>query len=238
MSEPEPAVCLRNLHFAYTGDAQDFQLLIDHFEVPRGANVALVGPSGAGKSTLLGLICGVLQPDRGSVEVLGNHLDQMTDRQRDRFRADNLGIIFQQFNLLPYLPAIENVLLALEFSRHKRLPSDEKRAMAEKLLESLDIDVGSLGRQKSAQLSVGQQQRVAAARAFVAEPKLIVADEPTSALDADRRTEFVDLLFEQSARTGATLIMVTHDASLAKQFDRTVKLQDILTSSVSQESVG
>ena len=237
MSQHSLAVCLNNIHFRYSKGVEDFQLRLDHLSVARGESVALVGPSGSGKSTLLGLICGVLRPESGSVEVLDQRIDVMSDRERDRFRANHLGIIFQQFNLLSYLPVVENVILALAFSRHRALPTQEKRHMAEQLLAALDIDLTSLGHQKAARLSVGQQQRVAAARAFVAEPEIIIADEPTSALDSDRRTEFVDLLFRQRERTGATLILVTHRRNLAKSFDRTIDLSDLLQSTNAEGQV-
>ena len=151
----------------------------------------------------------------------------MSSRQRDKFRAGTLGVIFQQFNLLPYLSVLDNVVLALEFSNHRTLSTDEKRGRAKRLLTALGLDGDNVLQQKASQLSVGQQQRVAAARAFVGSPPLIIADEPTSALDEDRRLEFLELLFAQQQQTEATLLMVTHDRRVADRFDRVLDLLDI-----------
>jgi len=226
--EASKAVCLSQIEFRFSKAKDSFNLSIRSLDIAVGEKVALVGASGSGKSTLLGLICGVLLPQSGTVEVFGNRLNDFSGAQRDSFRADNLGIIFQQFNLLPYLSVLDNVVLGLSFSRFRSLGAPEQRARAERLLTSLDIDIGKMGKQKVANLSVGQQQRVAAARAFVTEPRLIVADEPTSALDEGRQDEFLDLLFAQQERTGATLLLVTHDPRLASRFDRVIDLEATL----------
>ena len=233
--ESSLAVCMTNASFCYQqggqADANAFELFIPSLKITTGEKVALVGPSGSGKSTLLGLICGILVPQSGSVNVLGSELSTLSGGRRDRFRADHLGIIFQQFNLLPYLSVIDNVVLGMGFSRFGKLPAAEKQARAQSLLSALDIDVAQFGNRKVTGLSVGQQQRVAAARAFVAEPQLIVADEPTSALDEGRQGEFLDLLFAQQQKTGATLMLVTHDMRLASRFDRTIQLTDAIVQS-------
>lgn len=221
-------MCLSQIEFRFPKAKDSFNLSIPSLDIAVGEKVALVGPSGSGKSTLLGLICGVLLPQSGTVEVFGNRLNNFSGAQRDSFRADNLGIIFQQFNLLPYLSVLDNVVLGLSFSRFRGLDAPEQRARAERLLTSLDIDIARMGKQKAASLSVGQQQRVAAARAFVTEPRLIVADEPTSALDEGRQYEFLDLLFAQQERTGSTLLLVTHDLRLASCFDRVIDLEATL----------
>ena len=226
-TDPEPALLIENLSFRFSNDRNAFAFTIPSLRIDKGERVALIGPSGSGKSTLLGLICGVLSPSEGSINVLGNQLHKMSSRQRDTFRADTLGVIFQQFNLLPYLSVLDNVILALEFSNQRQLSAANKQERARELLQKLGMGSDTLMHQKAAQLSVGQQQRVAAARAFVGSPPLIIADEPTSALDEDRQSEFLDLLFAQQARNEATLLMVTHDRRVADRFDRILNLEDI-----------
>jgi len=227
MAEDVPAISIADLSFQFSSDTRSFSLEIDSFNIGEGERVALVGPSGSGKSTLLGLICGVLSPLKGSVCVFGNHLEKMSGRERDRFRANTIGVIFQQFNLLPYLSVLDNVVLALEFSAQRQLSASDKKVKAIELLSSLGLGDAELVHQKASQLSVGQQQRVAAARAFVGEPPLIIADEPTSALDHDRQKEFLETLFAQQEINKSTLLMVTHDLRVADQFDRVLDLRDI-----------
>lgn len=184
----------------------------------------LRGPSGSGKSTLLSLIAGVITPDQGTIEVLGRNLGTLGAAARDSFRADHIGFIFQMFNLIPYLSVVENVALPCGFSRLRRAralrAASSIEAEAVRLLVQLDIGHGEMLRRPVTELSVGQQQRVAAARALIGAPELIIADEPTSALDADRRTTFLDLLFRECAREQTALLFVSHDASLAPAFDR------------------
>ncbi len=148
---------------------------------------------------------------------------------RDRFRAEHFGIIFQMFNLLPYGSAVDNIILPLAFARMRRqraMRDGDARVTALRLMQRLGLD-DALARQEAAKLSVGQQQRVAAARALIGTPEIIVADEPTSSLDRDRQAAFLDVLFEQVAEAGATLIMVSHDESLAPRFDRVVRLGEM-----------
>jgi len=234
MADAVPAISIADLSFQFSNNTRSFSLKISSFKIEKGERVALVGPSGSGKSTLLGLICGVLSPLDGSVCVLGHHLEKMSGRERDRFRANTIGVIFQQFNLLPYLSVLDNVVLALEFSKHRHLSISNKQSKAEKLLTFLGLGEAEMRHQKASQLSVGQQQRVAAARAFVGEPPLIIADEPTSALDQDRQAEFLETLFSQQKANDATLLMVTHDLTVAKQFDRVLDLRDICDLSKNQ----
>ncbi|NKB53376.1 MAG: ATP-binding cassette domain-containing protein [Rhizobiaceae bacterium] len=221
------AVSIEDLRFRFSNDSHSFALEISSLKIEIGERVALVGPSGSGKSTLLGLICGILTPSNGSINVFGQQLEKMSGRQRDKFRADTLGVIFQQLNLLPYLSVLDNVILALEFSHQRHLTASQKQEKARYLLDRLGLGRTELAMQKAAQLSVGQQQRVAAARAFVGAPPLIIADEPTSALDEDRQSEFVDLLFSQQQHNQATLLMVTHNTRLAARFDRVLELADL-----------
>lgn len=203
-------------------------LELARFDLAPGERLFVEGPSGCGKTTLLGLLAGVLVPEAGAVTVAGTRLDRLAGMRRDRFRADHLGYIFQLFNLLPYLSVLDNVTLPCRFSRRRReraaARAGSPEAEARRLLEHLDLaDPGLLARPVTA-LSVGQQQRVAAARALIGGPSLVIADEPTSALDTDRREAFVRLLFEECAEAGAGLVLVSHDRGLAPLFDRVVHL--------------
>jgi putative ABC transport system ATP-binding protein len=204
---------------------------IDTLRIDRGERLLLRGPSGCGKSTLLGLIAGINVAQRGSVRVLGQDLGALASGARDRFRADHIGVIFQSFNLIPYLSVHENVCLPCAFSAARRDRCAEQgttpAAAASALLATLDLGGVDLARQPANALSIGQQQRVAAARALIGAPELIIADEPTSSLDADRRTRFLDLLFRECDRAGTTLIFVTHDVALAPAFDRTIEFDSI-----------
>ncbi|MCX8018208.1 MAG: ABC transporter ATP-binding protein [Rhodocyclaceae bacterium] len=199
---------------------------IAHFALAAGERVFLHGPSGSGKSTLLNLVGGVALPEAGCIRVLGQDITRLGGRARDRLRADHIGFIFQQFNLLPWLAALDNVLLPCLFSPRRRARAGQPRQAAERLLDHLDL-APSLWGKAAAELSVGQQQRVAAARALIGRPELIIADEPTSALDAERQQAFIDLLLTETAAAGAALLFVSHDARLAAHFDRSVAIGKI-----------
>ena len=200
---------------------------VAEFRVAAGERVFLSGPSGSGKSTLLGLVAGVLAPEAGRVRVLGTDLGALTAAERDAFRGARIGVIFQMFNLLPYLSVLDNVLLPLRFSAARRARLPDPRAEALRLLAALGLgDTALLGRDVGA-LSIGQQQRVAAARALLGRPQLVIADEPTSSLDWDARATFLDLLARECAAVGSTLLFVSHDRTLAPLFDRSVALGDI-----------
>jgi len=222
----EEIIALRQVAFGYRPDEP--VLVVDELTVHRGERVFLRGASGSGKTTLLGLIAGVLEPLRGELRVLGTALPALSGSARDRFRATHLGFIFQMFNLIPYLSVLENVLLPLRFSkaRRQRLTASGRSAVAEgrRLLDRLGLGDPSLHRRPVTELSQGQQQRVAAARALIGRPELVVADEPTSSLDADARGAFLELLAEECTASGATLLFVSHDASLAQAFGRMVDM--------------
>lgn len=190
-----------------------------------GEHLFLQGPSGSGKSTLMSLIGGLIVPNAGSVRVLGTDLAKLTGGQRDRFRADHMGVIFQQFNLVPYLNPLDNVLLPCRLSQKRRtraLPTPTKQATF--LLNALGIPE-SHWRRPVTRLSVGQQQRVAAARALIGTPELILADEPTSALDTDNRDRFIELLLQLAAKQRSSVVFVSHDQSLAGRFDHQIALE-------------
>ncbi|WP_454736038.1 ATP-binding cassette domain-containing protein [Cupriavidus necator] len=221
-----PTAMLTGIAFTWPG--QDAACLrLDRFRVAAGEHVFVSGASGSGKSTLLGLLAGVLVPAQGQVMLNGTALNRLTGAQRDRFRADHIGIIFQQLNLLPYLSVLDNVLLGCKFSARRRRRTAAQgggpAAAAAMLLARLDLPEAIWSR-PAAQLSVGQQQRVAAARALLGRPELVLADEPTSALDADRQDAFMDLLRHECRAAGASLVFVSHDATLMPSFDRHVAL--------------
>jgi putative ABC transport system ATP-binding protein len=194
-----------------------------HLAVDAGKSLFLHGPSGVGKTTLLNLIGGVLLPERGGVELLGQPLGQLSAGGRDAFRADHLGFVFQQFNLIPYLSVLDNVLLPCRFSARRAARAGDPLAEARRLLGELDLAAG-LAAVPAAELSVGQQQRVAAARALIGRPEIIIADEPTSALDASRQAAFIDLLLKEAKAAGSTVVFVSHDERLAAHFDEKLAL--------------
>lgn len=220
------AVELHNVRFRYRGgpDVLDIPTL----RVMRGERLFLHGPSGSGKTTLLGLLAGVLVPTGGELHVLDEPLGRMRGAARDRFRAAHIGYVFQMFNLIPYLSVRDNILLPMRLSaaRRQRLATGGTAAAeAARLAERLELH-GLLDKPVTA-LSVGQQQRVAVARALIGSPELVVCDEPTSALDADRRDRFLELLFASASASEATLVFVSHDLSLAPRFGRTVSLPQV-----------
>ncbi|MEM7083024.1 MAG: ABC transporter ATP-binding protein [Pseudomonadota bacterium] len=203
---------------------------IDHFAIASGESVFLQGPSGSGKSTLLGLIGGVVSPQAGEITIRGVKLVSQVPAARDRIRADHLGIIFQQFNLLPYLTVIDNITLPCLFSRvrlaRSRQHYGDPRKEALTLLDRLGLPQAVV-QQPVSKLSVGQQQRVAVARALIGGPSLIIADEPTSALDTENRDRFIELLNQQRRELNSSLLFVSHDPTLAKHFDRVEAIDQI-----------
>ena len=227
----DPAIRIADLSFGWSAGGPPV-LQIPSFEVARGERLLLRGPSGSGKTTLLNLIGGVTVPQQGSVEVLGQDLAKLGGAGRDRFRAEHVGFVFQLFNLIPYLDLVQNVTLPCRFSTSRRkaaarsgTPEDEAR----RLLASMGLGPATEGRRNVVELSVGQQQRVAAARALIGAPELVIADEPTSALDRSASEAFLELLFEEARTAGATLLVVSHDERLAPMFGRTVDLAEINT---------
>jgi len=220
-----PVLTIDDLHFAWPGQDQAV-LDIERFSVAAGEKVFLHGPSGSGKSTLLAAIAALVVPQAGRVELCGQDLSALSRGGRDRFRADHLGVIFQQFNLLPWLDVRANVTLPCRFSRKRAQRAGEISRAAERLLEGMDLESG-LRHRRADELSVGQQQRVAAARALIGQPELVLADEPTSALDVDRRERFLDLLFKRIEEADSALLFVSHDRELAARFDRVVDLPEI-----------
>ncbi|MCU0625628.1 MAG: ABC transporter ATP-binding protein [Gemmatimonadaceae bacterium] len=225
VSAGAPAIACVDLRFAYAGGP--LVLDVPDFAIARGRTVFLHGPSGCGKTTLLGLLAGVLRATGGRVQVLGSDLATMRGGQRDAFRAAHIGYVFQQFNLIPYLSAFDNIALPcrLDAGRRARLGRTSLDAAVREVAGQLDI--AELLDRRATELSVGQQQRVAAARALLGTPELVICDEPTSSLDADRRESFLELLFASVRRTQATLLFVSHDPALASLFDEVRSLPAI-----------
>ncbi len=221
-------VQIRDLGFAWPGQRE--LLDIPALSLGAGESLFLRGPSGSGKTTLLGLLGGVQRPSRGQVKILGKDLNALSSRARDRFRVDHTGYIFQQFNLLPFLSVRDNVELPCRFSRSRAERAGKRYGSvaqaAQTLLEHLGLSA-SVQESRADRLSIGQQQRVAAARALIGQPELIIADEPTSALDFDTRETFIRLLFAECREAGASLLFVSHDRSLAPLFDRELSLAEI-----------
>lgn len=225
----KPIVAMNGVKFFWPRQDQPV-IDIENFTIGEGERVFLRGPSGSGKTTLLSLISAVSVPQAGRIEVAGIDLQGLQGHHRDRFRADNIGLVFQQFNLLPFLSVADNVQLPCRFSHRRRanasMGGTSIRQETGRLLQRLKLHESVLDRSVM-QLSVGQQQRVAVARALIGRPSLIIADEPTSALDRDAQSAFIHLLFDEVAAAESSLLFVSHDDSLAKGFDRTVDLGSI-----------
>ncbi|PHR51258.1 MAG: methionine ABC transporter ATP-binding protein [Robiginitomaculum sp.] len=203
-----------------------FALHVADLTVSKGETVLLLGESGSGKSTLLSLICGTILPDQGSVSVAGTNVTTLSGAARDKLRAEQIGVIFQQFNLLPFGTVSDNIMLPLRFAPERRKRAGDAATEVENLCTALGLP-RSVIHAKANALSVGQQQRVAVARALIGQPPLIIADEPTSALDANSQAAFLDLLFTQTAAHDTSLLMVSHDPRLGERFDRVIRMEDI-----------
>ncbi|VUD62551.1 putative ABC transporter ATP-binding protein [Thalassocella blandensis] len=219
------AIELENVRFTYDKASDSPLLQVNHWQVARAQKVFVAGKSGSGKSTLLELLSGLLVPQAGAVKILGKTINHLRTARRDQFRAQHIGMIFQQFNLIPWLSVEQNIAAAHYFSKgsgkHKSLVNK-----LDELLCLLRLDT-AIKSQRTAELSIGQQQRVAIARALINEPEIIIADEPTSALDADACDHFIRLLFDLVEKNRATLIFVSHDRSLKEYFDHSVDFQKL-----------
>lgn len=221
----EPIINLQNVRFRWPDQEADM-LYLPELVVEKGEHLFIQGPSGSGKTTLLNLLTGINLPNSGSIMALGTPLERLNSRQRDQFRADHLGVIFQQFNLLPYLSLMENVQIPCGFSKRKKANAGDINETALRLLAHLRIPESLLNK-PVAKLSVGQQQRTAVARALIGNPEIVIADEPTSALDTDNRDRFLELLFQETEEQGSTLIFVSHDHYIASKFNKVIDLTEI-----------
>jgi len=229
-AERSTTVEIDRLRFAWR-PGQPEVLDIADFVVEAGERVFIEGPSGSGKSTLFSLLGGVSSPRQGTLRILGVGISEMPARRRDAFRANHIGFVFQMFNLVPYLSMIANVTLPCRFSRRRReraiSRSGTPEAEARRLLSRLGLEGEDALTRAVSDLSVGQQQRVAVARALMGAPELIIADEPTSALDEGARERFLELLFAQCDEAGASLLFASHDARLGPLFERQVFLPEL-----------
>lgn len=224
------AISFESVQYAWHKQDSPF-LVIDNLCIAPGEKLFLYGASGSGKSTLLNLMAGVISPRAGSIHLLGTDVTRLSNRQRDQFRAQHMGIIFQQFNLIPYLNCADNLRMRIEF-----LPRDQQQAATAQIPVLLErLGIAHVAQQQAHQLSVGQQQRVALARALLGSPRIIIADEPTSALDADLREAFMSLLFELLDEK-TCLVFVSHDQQLRSRFDRTLTMQTFRADSIAAAS--
>ncbi len=207
-----PAIELKNIVFSYP--SSNWKLEIPQLQLEAGQHLFIQGASGSGKTTLLNLLGGVTTANQGEIWLSGVALHKLSAAKRDTLRAEKIGVVFQQLNLIPYLSVLDNVLLSAHFAGQKRLAV---RLRATELLNRLGLDE-SLFKQPASRLSVGQQQRVAIARALLTQPVLLIADEPTSALDADNRDAFMQIMLAEADRCGTTVIFVSHDRALQPYF--------------------
>lgn len=216
------AIETRQLRFRWA--KQQTPLHFPDIQLNRGEHLFLRGPSGTGKSTLLSMLAGMMLPETGTVNMLGTNLSKLKGGARDQFRADHMGVIFQQFNLVPYLSALANVTLPCRISaRRRQQTQNHPETVATSLLQQLSIPEPLWHRQVT-DMSIGQQQRVAAARALIGSPEVILADEPTSALDTDNRNRFIELLLTLAHQHRCSVVFVSHDRSLAKHFHQQLSL--------------
>lgn len=232
MSEPavlEKIIQFTNIHFSYD-QAKTLVLDIPKWQVYRGEHTFIEGESGSGKSTLLNLLSGINSPDSGELLVLGQSLGDLSARELDKFRAQKVGVIFQQLNLIPYLSVLDNILLGSYFgntqNNRAKKNKDNIQSKVELLVKQLNLPLSILSKQAN-ELSVGQQQRVAIIRAMINEPEILIADEPTSALDENSKAAFLSLLFELVNTSNCTLLFVSHDRSLVGQFESVVKMSEL-----------
>ena len=235
MSAERGGVEIEGARFAFPG--AEFVLEVPRFSVAPGELVALVGPSGSGKTTLLDLVAGIRLPERGRVRTDGFEWARNEERARRRFRRTRIGLVFQEFELLGHLSVLENVLLAWHLERgHSaaRARDERPRERAEELARSAGI--AHLLSRKPARLSQGERQRVAICRALVSEPTVVLADEPTGNLDARTAGAVMDLFVSEVRARGATLVVVTHDASLLARFDSVRAMEEITAPGVGEEA--
>jgi putative ABC transport system ATP-binding protein len=220
------AIQVENLRFRWPKSQQDL-LDLQSFEIKAGEKIFLQGPSGSGKTTLLNILSGVLNFQNGSLKILDSDMQKLSPSEKDLFRGNHMGFIFQLFNLLPFLSVAENIMLPLEFSLRKRSKVTNPEEYVKELMDHLELDPKKYFNQKVTDLSVGQQQRVAVARALIGQPEILIADEPTSSLDHDVRDKFIQLMLRECERNKTTVLFVSHDPSLQKSFDRVLSLKTL-----------
>ncbi|MEM0911864.1 MAG: ABC transporter ATP-binding protein [Pseudomonadota bacterium] len=231
------AVEMRNVVHNYHKQDQSSVFVFSDWQLNIAEQVFLYGNSGSGKSTILNLLSGILQPESGSISLFGTDIVTLSHRARDRFRANNIGVVFQQFNLIEYLSVAQNIKLAAHFKTNKErtgaiTTSEVKSESVQELLEQLKLDKSVMHR-KVSELSVGQRQRVAILRAFANSPSLLLVDEPTSALDASARDAFMDMLLNTSESHATAIVFVSHDEALKGHFARHLAMNSLLSQDAS-----
>ncbi len=218
---------LKNIGYKFKGQGKNMAFKLSDLKIEKSAHSLILGPSGCGKSTLLNLLAASFTPDEGQIHILAQDMMLLNSLQKDRFRAENMGIIFQQFNLLPFVDVYTNIILALRFSSTRKQKVKNIKKEVRDLLSALNLNADEFLYKKAGRLSVGQQQRVAAARALIGSPQIILADEPTSALDEEATARFMELIFNIAKKQASTLIMVSHDTRLSSHFEQIIHLNDI-----------
>jgi putative ABC transport system ATP-binding protein len=206
---------IKNLKYSFNKNSK-FQLNIEKFILKKSDSILIYGESGAGKSTFLNLLSGTVNPQEGIIKILGKNITAASSFRKDKIRGDHFGIVFQTFNLLPYLTVKNNILLGKAYSNRKQSLSNNDEIKM--IMDKLSLNFNELINRKAFELSIGQQQRVAVARALIGKPEIILADEPTSALDKNNQKEFIDLLFKSLNENEQGLIMVSHDKKLSNKF--------------------
>ena len=216
----QPAIELHHVKHSY--EKSQRTMGISHWQVNRGERIFLHGPSGSGKTTLLNLLAGILEPNSGDIKLLGQAFSSLSSKKRDKFRARHIGVVFQQFNLVPHLSVQKNIALAAYFAGR----DSDVTVRLNHFLNQLHLPT-DVAHQQASRLSVGQQQRVAIARALINEPEILLVDEPTSALDNDARDAFMTMLISLCKEANTTLLFVSHDQSLAQYLDSAVSLSSL-----------
>ena len=221
-----PLVKIKNLKYSYS-DNSVFEMSIKSFVLEKGERLLIYGESGLGKSTFLNLISGSIESQDGDIEIMGKNISNISNISKDKIRGDHFGIVFQTFNLLPYISVEKNILMGLVFSQRKKDKIKNIHEEIKILMKNLSLDYEELRNRNSYELSIGQQQRVAVARALIGNPEIILADEPTSALDLKNQNIFLDLLFKSINKEEQGLVMVSHNKNLSKNFTQVKNISDI-----------
>jgi len=219
-----PAIKLEAVYLQYDNSNSDVGIYIPAWTVKRGERILLYGESGSGKTTILNLLSGILIPNQGSIEILRQPFSSLPSHRRDRFRAQHIGVVFQQFNLIPYLSVLKNIELACYFAKSN---TRKTKAACVELLEQLKLSASILCRPANS-LSVGQQQRVAIARALINNPEILLVDEPTSAPDTAAKESFMAILMKMCTLSGTTLVFVSHDMDLRYYFESSIEVSSLI----------
>ncbi len=221
---------IRQLAFDY--GSGDFSLLVSEFTADRGETVAIVGPSGSGKTTLLNLIAGILLPRSGELRVSGISPASLDERQRREYRIANIGLVFQEFELLEYLSVLDNILLPYRLDRSLPLTPDVRQRAVDL---AVNVGIGDKLARYPERLSQGERQRVAVCRAIITQPSLLLADEPTGNLDPANKDKVLDILLDYSSSNNATFVAVTHDHDVLPRFGRVIDFKEFYAADVNHQ---